>query len=60
MEGGRKQRTWSLCAKHACEQKIWREVMWSVKCKTAKNGKHATVAWVDATVNFLIFGGMCS
>jgi len=62
MEGGRKQRAWNLRAKHACEQKMWREVMWSVKCnrKTEKGRKQAAVAWVDATVKFLIFSGMCS
>jgi len=59
MDGGRKQRTWSLCAKHAYEQKMWRDVMWSVKCKIEKGRKQAAVAWVDATVKFLIFSGMC-
>ena len=36
--------------------------MWSVKCnhKTEKGRKQAAVAWVDATVKFLIFSGMCS
>ena len=34
--------------------------MRSVKCKTAKDGKQAAVAWIDATVKFMIFSGMCS
>jgi hypothetical protein len=34
--------------------------MCSVKCKTTKDGKEAAVSWVDATLFFFYFSGMCS